>query len=815
MAAPTRPPLYSIALLSASALCYEMLLMRLLSIIQWHHFAYMIIGLALLGYGMSGTVVALTQQWLIKRFTAAYLTLLVLFGCSSLGIFCLAQWIPFNGEELLWNPMQLVYLLLLFLLLSIPFFFAASAICLSFRQYGGQIGTLYAFDLAGAGAGSLILPGLLMVFFARHALVVVSLCGLLAAVIAAWELQTIRRQAVTAGLVGLAVSLVVAGLFIELRLSPYKSLAQHLRIPGTRILAERSSPLGLITVMESTVIPLRHVPGLGLLTRQEPQEQLGLFTDGDNLSVVTRQADDLKQLRYLDQTVTALPYHLKKNEATLILGAGGGSDILLARLHGAGPIDAVELNPQIIELLRGPLADFAGPLLDDNTSQIHTADIRGFVLQTRKRYDLIQLALIDAFTPSASGLYALHENYLYTVEALEAYLRLLTPNGMLAITRWIKNPPRDTLKLMATAVRALERRQAGNPANRLALIRSWQAGTLLIKNSDFTAAELRKVEAFCEQRAFDIAYHPAVEPEQVNRYNLLRQPYFYRAAMALTGEQSREFIDAYKFNIEPATDNRPYFHHFFKWSSLKELVALRRQGSIPLFETGYLILIATLALSSVMGLVLILLPLKVFSKKPPPGRYRPSNTRIVFYFFVTGLAFLFIEIAFMQRFILFLHHPVYAITTSLAAFLVFAGLGSRWSQPLANALGPHRALLAAVAGIILISTLYLISLDRLFTLASNLPMMARVVASVLLIAPLAVSMGMPFPLALESIAAQAEGYVPWAWGINGCASVTSATLATLLAVHFGFTLVITLALCLYLGLLPLFPRPARPGQEGG
>ncbi|MCU7914607.1 MAG: hypothetical protein KZQ65_01580 [Candidatus Thiodiazotropha sp. (ex Gloverina cf. vestifex)] len=262
-----------------------------------------------------------------------------------------------------------------------------------------------------------------------------------------------------------------------------------------------------------------------------------------------------------------------------------------------------------------------------------------------------------------------------------------------------------------------------------------------------------------------------------------------------------------KFNIRPATDDRPYFHHFFKWQSFIEAFQMRGQGGMPLIEWGYVVLVMTFLVTLIISSLLILLPLSLLNpgrviEKPAPIK----RWRVLLYFFGIGLAFLFIEIAFIQKFHRFLHHPVYAIAITLTAFLVFAGLGSLSSHRLAHQFGPYRLVILAVVCIGILSISYLLLLEPLFNTLGFYPLVVKMLISLLLIAPLAFVMGMPFPLALSTLKAEAESLLPWAWGINGYASVTSAILATLVAIHFGFQVVILTAVLTYLLTLFVFPK---------
>ena len=240
-----------------------------------------------------------------------YITCLLLFALSTVGCFAAAQLIPFNPEEILWDRQQTVYLLSIFLLLTIPFFFAASGICLTMMRFDEHVSRIYAIDLIGAGLGSLGIVCLLFIVFPQSALIIIGIAGLAAVLIASWECQIANRLGVTVGTIVVMAILFIAGQSLKLNMSPYKSLTQTLRVSGTHIVEEQSSPLGLLTVVESKEIPLRHAPGLSLNATQEPLAQLGVFTDGDNMTVITQYPDKREALAYLDQMTSALPYHLK------------------------------------------------------------------------------------------------------------------------------------------------------------------------------------------------------------------------------------------------------------------------------------------------------------------------------------------------------------------------------------------------------------------------------------------------------------------------------------------------------------------------
>ena len=769
--------------------------MRLLSIVQWHHFAYMIISLALLGYGASGTFIALFRQRLERHFEAAFALAALLFSVTILVAFALGQRVPFNALEVAWDVGQLGYLALMYLVFFVPFFFAAIAIGLAFTCHGRLASRIYFFDLFGAGIGALALLGLLFRVAPEDALVPVAALPLLASVLMTrkslerWPLPVAQLAWLVALLVGLPQA------YLALEISEFKGLSQTLAVVDTRVIEQRSSPLGLLTVVESPTIPLRHAPGLSFATTHVPPEQLGVFTDADAMSAITRVDDGTDGLGYLGDTTAALPYALLESPDVLILGAGGGSDVLLALSHGAAQVDAVELDPKMVALVRESYADFAGGVYDEPRVTVHIREARGFVAQAERQYDLVQIGLLDSFGASGAGVQSLNESYIYTVEALTRYIEHTTPGGIVAITRWLKLPPRDSLKLIATAIAALRELGVDDPGRRLAVIRGWNTTTLLIRNGDFSSADVAAIREFAASRSFDVSWLPGIADEETNRYNVLDSPYLYSGTAALLGDSAADYAERYKFHIEPATDDRPYFFHFFKWRTLPEIYALRQLGGAGLIEWGYLILVATLVQAVIAGLLLILLPLARVERDWPRG----TAPRMGGYFMLLGLAFLFVEIAFIQKFILFLSHPLYAVAVVLAGFLVFAGLGSAFSESFAARLeaAGRSAVTVAVTGIAAIAILQVLLLPAVFQSLIGQPDVVRIVVSIALIAPLAFFMGMPFPLGLARVSAETPAFIPWAWGINGFASVIAAVLATLLAIELGFSVVIMVALVLY------------------
>jgi hypothetical protein len=533
----------------------------------------MIISLALLGYGASGTAVALLRPVVKSHFEITFAASALLFSMTMVAAFAAGQFVPFNALEIVWEPAQFLHLALLYVVFLVPFFFAACCIGLAFACRSGLIHRIYFFDLCGAGVGAVVIIALLFLLTPQVALLVLAILPLAGSLL----LARLRYRSITVvQLAWFAILGTAAAVnWPSLHVSEYKGMSQALQVVDSRILEEASGPLGLITVVESPTVPIRHAPGLSFNTRHIPPEQLAVFSDADALSTITRYAGNPDTLAYLGDVTAALPYQLLDAPSVLVLGAGTGGDVLLALFHGATRIDAVELNPQMANLVAEAHVEFAGHIYQDPRVNLHIGEARGFVARNEHEYDLVHIGLLDSFGASGAGVQALNESYVYTVEALLAYLDDLAPRGLLAITRWIKLPPRDSLKLFATAIEALERRGVADPGKRLALVRSWNTSTLLIGSDDFTPEDIEAIREFSRARSFDVGWLPGLGPEDVNRYNVLDQAYVFDGATALLGEDADSYLDRYKFHVEPATDDRPYFFHFFRWRSLPEVMSLR------------------------------------------------------------------------------------------------------------------------------------------------------------------------------------------------------------------------------------------------
>ncbi len=789
-----------IVLIGATGIAFEVSLVRVFSIAQWHHFAYMIISMALLGFAASGTVLGLVADRIRGREDTALRVGAFLLAPSLIVCYEISQAIPFETLQLATRPGQWGLLLAIYLTLSIPFFLVSWCIAAALLLRPASVGRVYFASMVGSGLGALAVVVLLFAIPTASVPYVLAFVAL-----AAFALLTgPDRRWFGAALVlatGLAGLLALRGP-VPVRLSEYKGLSYVMQLPDARIVAESESPLSRLTVVRSSLI--RETPGQVSgypLERLGPfPEQAGLFFDGGGASPVHRFDDSGDPPAFLEYVTGALPYQVTRNPRVLVIGSGGGTEVLSALRHGASRVTAVELDPGVPRAIES-LGDFAGDLYRRPDVELVLAEGRGYLeANPDQTFDVVQIALLDAFAASAAGVHALSESYVYTVEALTLYIRHLSGSGVLSITRWLKTPPRDAIKLFATAVAAARSAGIDEPADHLALIRSWNSATLLVSRAPLDGERIEAIRAFALSRGFDIAWLPGLDPEEVNRFTVLPEPAYHQAAVALLSTSPEGFFREYPFHVRPPTDDRPYFFRFFRWRSLPVLVSSAGRDWVNYVEWGYLVLAATALQALLAATMLVLLPLATF------GRARGTRGiagAVVACFGALGVAFMFLEIAFIQKMMRFLHHPVFAVSVVLSSFLVFAGLGSLYADRVRAR--PVRRVAIVVLLMAMVSALYLFALPPLFRFGAGWPAAFRVAASVALLAPLAFLMGIPFPTCLQVLSDRPRGPVAWAWGVNGAASVIGATVATLVAVHAGFQVVVAVAMMLYLA-VPLSLR---------
>jgi hypothetical protein len=767
--------------ISSALLAFEIILLRLFAVQTFHHFAYMAIGVALLGFGASGTVLVLGRSRVEGRELVLFQALSVVLPAVLVAAPALGQLMEFEPTQFLWDWRPWIALTFLYGCLAVPFFVGASAITLALMMAGGGLGRLYAWNMVGSGMGGVLALGLLYPLPPDRALAATVLPALWPAATAIFELFHARAAKSTRAVATwVCVALLCTGAAVALvrppwalRITPFKGLPQVEAFPQADRVGQAWDPTGWVTAVRAPAF--HHAPGLSLAFTGALPEQVALFVDGETAGAATVWDGDTAGVDFLDWLPSSVPYVVDSPESVLVLGSGDGLQILNALAHGAESVTAVEFVRPLVgvadRVVVGPSRVYSDPRVETVVG-----DARAYAARTDARFDLIVLATTGSFAVGASGIHGTGESYLETVEAYRDFLSLLEPGGTLAITRWLRAPPRDNVKLIFTLDEALDRLGGRPTASAVAFLRSWATGTALVRPSGFRGDELERLRDFADTRLFDVDWPPSEDARE--QYNTLDRPVFREAVQAAAGGETaaERFRRAYPFDVSPATDDRPYFGQFLRLTSLPTLLAEERGAWLPVAEWGYLAVVATLIQSAALSLLLLGLPVAVLARSPRDRTLRV--VRIAAYFGTIGLGFMFVELAVIQRLGLVLGHPVLAAASTLAVLLVFSGVGSAYSDrvPMART----GAICALVALVALAMGLGANGAGALV----SLPFPVRASACLLILAVPGFLMGGPFPMGLRMLAPEGAA-LAWAWAANGVASVIGASVATLLAMEVG------------------------------
>ena len=780
--------LAGIFLISSATLCLEISLTRYFSISQQYHFAFLVVSIAFMGYGASGSFLALfkTFRSIERDKFLSYSSLLC--SLTILMSFFLCNKIPFDFIALSWDKGQIFFIFLFYFLLSVPFFFAGLTISFAISRASNLVNKIYFFDLLGAGTGTLLVLFVFLPKGDKGVIIFISFLALLSSLF-----FSLKRPA-PFKLILLCFMAAEIGLFLSspswlsFRISPYKALPVALKYPQAEHLFTRWNAISRVDFLKSPAA--RYAPGLSLLYDKKFPPQLGLSIDGGELSTITNFKDTREpSLEFLSFLPSSLAYSFTENPRTLIIEPKGGLDVLSAFVFNASKIKVIESNPLIVRLLRKELAQFSGNLYNKKNIHVVSTHSRSYLKQEKNTYDLIVFSLTDVFGASGTGLYGFSENYLYTIDSFSQILSRLSPNGVASMSFYLLPPPRQEARILATWIEALEKNKM-DPASRIIAIRSWGTISFFIKKSPFSKSDIQKLKDFTDKCLFDLVYYPGVKIEETNIHNRFDNPLYYNLTLQLLSPAERKKLyKDYLFQLRPATDNRPFFFNFFKLNKLKATYKALSQKWLP-FLQGHFLVPLLLFQSVVIAFVLILLPLLTFQKEKDRKRGIPS--KIFFYFSLIGMAFMFVEITFIQKFILFLGHPLYSASAIIFSLLFSSGLGSYFSKRILgqNLKRNLKLSLLSCAGLIAV---YLLLFPFFYENFIGLNLSLRIILTFLVIFPLGFLMGFPFPTGIRLLAEQEKRLIPWAWSTNAFSSVVNSIFALMIAFWGGHNLVLLLA----------------------
>ncbi len=774
----------SLGLYSIAIIAFQLGLMQLISIVQWHHFAYMIISIAMLGFGASGTLLALARerllnasQWLVPLLmSTSGLFMMITFHLTRIEFF------RFDVYLLFVESSQFPILAANYIIYFIPFFTGALAIGIIFIKYASQIGTYYFSNLVGSGIGGLLVLLLLNSMMPQQVPAVVGIFAVTAALIILTPARRILQLTV-AGL-SLVVAIVLISRPGEIPISEYKDLAHTMKLPEAEIVHSQPDIHGYIEVASSPA--LRFAPALSLSFTGEVPVKKNIYVNSDRYGVIPNYTPG-QTGHILDQTTQKLPWVVGRNNRVLMLNAGEGAPLAHAFSHGAGHIDAIIPNRGVVSIMKNEFAEASGRLFLHDSLDIHMVEPRNFLASGAKEtYDLVILPQQDAFGGTA-GINALQENYTMTLESFRLMWDHLATDGFISVSTWTDYPSRTSLKLLATLVATLEENGINNPEDHIAAIRSWGTISFAMKKSPLTTKDTEKIRDFCVEKFFDPLLLPDISPEERQQFNSLEDDDFFKYVDRIM-QGDRGFLKDYGFMIDPATDNKPYFSQFLRIGNIGKMSDLFGQDQMPFLELGYLIVVVTLVQSTILAVLFILLPLFRIRKS------HRGKGGTLFYFGALGVGYMFVEIILIQRFVLYFGEPVFALSAVISTMLIASGAGSLASNRL-PATPPVIAGMGLLVALLLLGYTFFLTPILQWSIAG--PLAAKIILSLILIGVPAFFKGMMFPFGIRYLSGYDKSQAPWAYGIDGSVSVISTSLATLIAVEAGFMVVMAVAVCCY------------------
>ncbi len=782
-----RALLAGIGLSSFAALLLELALTRLFSVILFYHFAFLAISIALLGLGAGGVCAYLQKNWLARFDTRRLASLLCVGNVIVLPIVLeIVLHVPVSLELSIGNFLRLTAL---YLVAAVPFFLTGLQFAVVFARESSHIPRLYGADLVGGAAACLAVVPLLNWLGAPNTILFAAVMSAIAA--AVWASATAARWRISA---------LAAALLILIAANYSGRLIDVIYAKG--VLRDRS----WVEFARWNAISRVEVD------RQGDAKAVVIDADASTyiMNADPKQWQDPDWREDLMSPPPALASILRPHGTFAIIGPGGGVDVLRALVNGSPSVTGIEINPTIANtIMRGRYADYAYHLYERPEVHIHVTDGRSFLRGTEQHFDVVQMTLVDTWASTAAGAFALSENSLYTVEAFQEYFEHLKPGGIIAITRWEFREPREALRVVSVAMEALHHMGVTNTSGNFMVVSGGE-----LDEDGIPVVVLAKKTAFTPQEENTVRTHLDANPDLVSLY-LPSQAGGNPFSALIESNNPSAFARQYAYNVAPVTDNSPFFFFTLKIGRMLHPQDMEH-GIDWKVNLGVAVLGMLLVISLLVVLAFLIVPLALRG-----GRRQQQPIRLL-YFIAIGLGYILVEIAFIQRFVLFLGHPTYALTVVVFLLLLSSGGGSlasrKWMSQTARGWLP----LVFVAAALL---LYVFLLPGILHALVGLPFLAKLLVSGIILVPLGFAMGMPFPTGLRALASLPapefpapgisdanENAVEWAWAMNAGSSVLGSVLAMVIAIQFGLNVTLACGAAAYLlallltGTLPGAPR---------
>ncbi len=756
---PGRGLLVGVALVSCASLMLELVLTRIFSVTLFYHFAFLAVSLALFGIGTAGVVLYVRRTSFQSDKLARHLTIYaVLFGFSA--IFSL--WVVLTKKpppRFGWG--SLLDLSSLYLAGALPFFFSGMCLSLAVTLLQKHVSRVYFYDLSGAALGCLLTIPALNLLGGPAAFLSAAAVGTTAGALFYWGR---RRFWIVAFLAACSWALVGTDVGLEL-----------FRVPSVK------------AIDESSVVYSRWNSFSRVTVSKTPEDFMWMNIDSDAatriFSASAYRAGATANMRFSETRLAALVYALANGGPALIIGPGGGADVIAALQRGVKQVIGVELNGIIArDVMQDRFASYSGDLYKSPGVKIVVGEGRSFVRSSGLKYASIQATLVDTWAATNAGAFTLSENTLYTIEAFEDFIEHLEDRGILSMTRWLRSPPREFVRLVGLGVAALRRRGVSDCSRHFFVAADARMASFLLKKTPYTSDELELLRSSCSRDHLRVLYDPDRPRDRVDLMGrIIRSP------------KPESVWDSNPLDISPPTDDRPFF---FYTTRPRDFFARLFGSAQEKNDIGVQLLAGLLVIVVFAVLLFIIVPLLAFRRADLKGS-RGSKVLALLFFAAIGIGFIALEMAWMQHFVLFLGHPIYALGVVLFVLLLSSGTGSF----LTRKIGEKEALQnlwPSVSLLSLVVVVYALGLGHLFKALVGLPLFARISLAAITIAIPGLLMGRMMPLGIKVLSLHAPEIIPWAWGVNGAASVLGSVMAVAVSMNMGYTITQVSAVAAYL-----------------
>ena len=797
-----------------ATLMHEILLTRIFSVALWYHFAFMAISVAMFGMTAGAIVVYLRPKtFTVERAPEQLAWCALGYALSMLVSTVVFLKLPLDPTPDI-NAAKLLSWGASYLVIAVPFVLSGTVVAVALTKFPAELNRLYAADLVGAALGCLLLVWVLP-FGGATAIVVVATLGAAGAVLfAASVADRSVYRASSAALAGLFVFAVIHGL-LERQNRPIIEITDAMHNPVSVYRSLKWNSHSRVGVAGDPDI-WQPASGWGLSDRTDAQKKMvhSLVVTIDTFAAtpITGFDGDLRKHAYLMDDVTNMVHRIRRDADVAIVGVGGGRDVLSSLVFDQKSVLGVELNANVLGAITGDFADFSGRLGDNPKVTLVNDEARSYITRSNRRFDVLQLSLIDTFAATVAGAFVLSENALYTADAWTTFLEHLKPHGVLTVSRWFyPAQPSEALRLTSLARTALSRIGVSNPRPNVVVVKAPHANgpagligsgvaNVMVSRDPFSHEDLTVLRRDATRLGFEIV----VSPEEAE------DPRFAE----MLGPDADKLIASFPLDLSAPTDDRPFFFHMLRLKDFNDPLAANfldpNHGQLKAVR----LLVVLLVVVSVLTLGCLVVPLAVVSDR----RALRGNGSLLSYFFAIGLGFMFVEMSSMQRLMVMLGHPTYALSVVLFTLLVGTGVGSYRSSRIVapGRLSPRTALLVLLA-VLVVSGLALPGIVKALPGATN-PVRIGVSASLLLV--MGFFLGMPFPLGMRAAERRGAELMPWLWGLNGAASVLCSVGAAAVALSLGIGATFWCGLVCYVvafvSLPSAMPEPvteASPGPE--